>query len=287
MTRFVNPNPQYFDDEGNPLDGGKLFYYESGTSNFQTTYSDSSLNNKNTNPVILDEGRLPNDVFLDGVYRIVLQDKDGLVIFDLDPVGGDAGSRLAFADWVSTTIYNAGAIVEGSNGKYYRSIINSNLGNDPVSSPAQWEQIRFLSVWNEFVEYNAGDVVQLENGETYRSLINANLANNPETDPNTWALGTNDKSVIVKSGGGALIALRDNQLTDGSTYTLPRANTIRVGQTIVISLPDRYSDFTPTVQTSGNDTITDDSGNDSEIIFDTKRSISITLTSDGVDNWSL
>lgn len=146
MARFSNPFVQFFDKNGQPLAFGTLEFRLSGApSTLLNTYSDSSLNNANTNPVVLDgEGRLPS-VFLDGVYDVEIKDKDGVLIGQLDPVGGEGGSRFAFADFVSTTIYGINDIVEGSDGLFYISLKNSNLGNDPTTdSGANWQEILFV-----------------------------------------------------------------------------------------------------------------------------------------------
>lgn len=51
---------QFFDNNGNPLSGGKLFTYAAGTTTNQTTYTSSSGNTAHTNPIILDSaGRVP------------------------------------------------------------------------------------------------------------------------------------------------------------------------------------------------------------------------------------
>ena len=54
MARYSTPITQYLDDAGNPLVGGKLTFYASGTENLQNTYNTEALTIANTNPVILD-----------------------------------------------------------------------------------------------------------------------------------------------------------------------------------------------------------------------------------------
>ena len=41
--RFFSPNEQFFDDNGAVLNGGKLNFYETGTSTPLDTYSDETL----------------------------------------------------------------------------------------------------------------------------------------------------------------------------------------------------------------------------------------------------
>ena len=191
MARLNNPFYQFFDDAGNPLSFGKVFFYESGSNTlFLDTYSDSSLNNVNTNPQILDgEGRL-GSTFLDGVYNVVLEDRNGVQIDALDPVGGDAGSRLAFAPWVSTTIYNKNNIVEGSDERFYISAIDNNLGNDPTTGQSSgWTRIQFIEDWIDIKTYEIDDIVIGTDFLFYRSTSAANQGNDPTTDGGVnWAI---------------------------------------------------------------------------------------------------
>lgn len=55
MTAQLAPTPVFkaFDNNGNPLAGGKLYTYEAGTTTKQATYTDSIQTTQNTNPIIL------------------------------------------------------------------------------------------------------------------------------------------------------------------------------------------------------------------------------------------
>lgn len=90
MTRLSNIGKQFFDANGDPLAGGKLYFYQTGTSTLATTYSDSAETTANANPVILSaDGRMP-DVFYPGFLKVVLTDADDVVIETRDPVGFSA-----------------------------------------------------------------------------------------------------------------------------------------------------------------------------------------------------
>jgi hypothetical protein len=56
MAAMLTPSPkvQFFDANGEPLVGGKLYTYAAGTSSPLATYTDSTGNTANANPVILD-----------------------------------------------------------------------------------------------------------------------------------------------------------------------------------------------------------------------------------------
>lgn len=98
--RFQDPNPQFFDDDGDVLAGGSLTFYVTGTSTPATTYDDDDLDpgDANPNPIDLDaDGRPSVDIFLDPavVYRCVLKDANDATIWDKDPIaGGDINAAI-------------------------------------------------------------------------------------------------------------------------------------------------------------------------------------------------
>jgi hypothetical protein len=88
------PKVQFSDDDGNPLAGGKVCTYVSGSNTPQPTYTDYMGTSMNTNPVILDSAgraQIWYDTTLD--YRIVLRTAgttstcaDGTVLWTVDGV---------------------------------------------------------------------------------------------------------------------------------------------------------------------------------------------------------
>lgn len=317
MARLFDPFKQFFDGNGDPLASGTLEFFENGVySNQLATYSDASLNNANPNPVTLNgEGRLPFDIFGDGVYSVELRSKstpaspDGVLIDLLDTVGGDAGSRTAFSDWTSTIIYNIPAFVVGSDGLYYRSLSNSNLGNDPILNPGTntwWEEFKLRGIWNDSITYGIGDVVQSTIGNLWKALT-SQAANDPETDSGTnWipaidgakvpeiivleaAVIAAEKDIAIPfTGGGVMLISELNELQDGNTgYLLPAADSVDVDEYMIISQPLEFASFEPVVTADGSDVITIEGGSDTSITFDQTISKDIRLTSNGVDEWRL
>lgn len=78
--RFLLP----FADVGNgisPSDGALLTFFDEGTSNPKTTYSDFALTVPNLSPVVADGDGVFSDIFLDGNADVSLTDKDIVPIF--------------------------------------------------------------------------------------------------------------------------------------------------------------------------------------------------------------
>jgi hypothetical protein len=89
MTVAISPlynEAQYFNNDGTPLSGGKIFQYEAGSFSVnQTTYSDETGNIANPNPIVLDSsGRSPYTLYLTNglAYNLVLTLPDGTTILN-------------------------------------------------------------------------------------------------------------------------------------------------------------------------------------------------------------
>lgn len=76
---------QFFDNNGDPLSGGKLYTYTAGTVTPKQTFTNQGGATPNANPLILDSaGR--GVMFLDGSYKFRLEDSLGNLIRETDNV---------------------------------------------------------------------------------------------------------------------------------------------------------------------------------------------------------
>jgi len=84
------PKIQFFDANGNPLAGGKLYSYDAGTTTPRPTYTNYGGATPNANPVILDS-RGEANVWLDtSLYKFKLTSATDVEIWTVDNVGGAA-----------------------------------------------------------------------------------------------------------------------------------------------------------------------------------------------------
>jgi len=94
----VTPSPiggfagQFFDNNGNPLSGGKIFTYAAGTTTPQAAYTSASGVTPHSNPIVLDSaGRVPGgEIWLtDGlVYKFVIETATSILIGTYDNITG-------------------------------------------------------------------------------------------------------------------------------------------------------------------------------------------------------
>ena len=86
---------QFFDNNGAPLNAGKIYTYQAGSSTPLATYTSSSGITANANPIILGtSGRPPNDIWLtEGFfYKFILKDSSDVTIQTYDNLYGIIGA---------------------------------------------------------------------------------------------------------------------------------------------------------------------------------------------------
>lgn len=95
---FTFPIETAFDSNGNPLSGAKLYFYLTGTSTPQDTFSDDALTTPRTNPVIADSaGRFPVIYLGTNDYKVILTTSADVTIWTVDPVHGVASGSSGAA----------------------------------------------------------------------------------------------------------------------------------------------------------------------------------------------
>ena len=96
---------QFFDTNGVPLNAGKIYTYQAGSSTPLATYTDNAGLVANTNPIILGtDGRPPNEIWLsDGYfYKFILKDSSDVTIQTYDNLYGIIGTSPAPATPIPT-----------------------------------------------------------------------------------------------------------------------------------------------------------------------------------------
>ena len=87
-TTSLSPPPklQFFTANGVPLSGGLLYTYAAGTTTPLVTYTDSTGNTPNTNPIVLDS-RGEANVWLGGAsYKFALYTSASVLIWTVDNI---------------------------------------------------------------------------------------------------------------------------------------------------------------------------------------------------------
>ncbi len=132
----ANARQRFFDNNGNPLAGGKLFTYVSGTSTKQATYTDSTGATPNTNPIILDaQGECDVWRVIGETYRDVLAPAN-----DTDPPtnsfwtrDGITASSITLTSAISGILYGNGITIGGVTVSAPLAFSAGTLSFDPTN----------------------------------------------------------------------------------------------------------------------------------------------------------
>ena len=103
LSIFAGVGAQLFDNNGNPLSGGKLETYQAGTSTPLATYTSSTGNTAHTNPIVLDSaGRVPGgEIWLNYayLYKFVVRTSTNVLIATYDNIGGSFNASSIIANF--------------------------------------------------------------------------------------------------------------------------------------------------------------------------------------------
>jgi len=155
--RLLDVGRQFFDNNGDPLNGGKLYTYEAGTTTNKTTYQDDAGAASHANPIILDSsGRASAEVWgTTGAYKLKLSTSaDSEIWVRDDVVGFNDTAETAASEWLAsgltptyvsatqftfagdqTTVFHVGRRVKTTDtgGTDYATIVASSYA-DPTTT---------------------------------------------------------------------------------------------------------------------------------------------------------
>jgi hypothetical protein len=122
LSIFGGVGAQFFDNNGTPLSGGKIYTYAAGTTTPLATYTSSTGNTAHTNPIVLNSGgRVPvggeiwNELQL---YKFVLKTSAEVTIATYDNVGSSFNATAIIANFTgngSTVAFTLASAPAGEN----------------------------------------------------------------------------------------------------------------------------------------------------------------------------
>ena len=125
MAVFISPlggvAAQFFNNDGIPLSGGKLYSYTAGTTTPQTTYTTSAGTIAHANPIVLNSsGRVPGgEIWLISTpYKFVLNDSTGALIGTYDNISGIGAASYQVQNFTgdgTTTLFTLSTSSFGEN----------------------------------------------------------------------------------------------------------------------------------------------------------------------------
>ena len=125
MAVFLSPvggaAAQFFNNDGIPLSGGKLYTYTAGTTTPQVTYTSSAATIAHANPIVLNSsGRVSSgEIWLIATpYKFVINDSTGALIGTYDNISGIGAASYQVDNFTGTgsqTVFTLTAASLGEN----------------------------------------------------------------------------------------------------------------------------------------------------------------------------
>jgi len=206
MTTYLTPSPkmQFFDANGNPLAGGKLYSYASGTSTPLVTYTDSTGASANTNPIILDSRGEANVWLGTSTYTLTLKTANDVLIWSVDGVNGSFSSAN-----ISYTPAGTGAVTTTVQAKLRQTVSVQDFG--AVGDGTTDDTAAIQAAINALSAAGVGGTVLLPAG-AYKITQNLSI---------TWPNSTDQNSPgrITMKGEGADISYIYDYRSDAAAAT--------------------------------------------------------------------
>jgi len=225
LSSFAGAGAQFFDDNGNPLSGGKIYTYAAGTTTPAVTYTTSAGTVANTNPIILDAaGRTPYEIWLaiGSLYKFIVKTSTDVLIgtYDSLPSINDPYSINSLLGGVTGTNTIAATatptITAYANGATY-SFVAANTNTGAVTLSIDGLTAKSITK-NGSVALTAGDIqagklTWVEYDGTAFQLINNIVYGGSITNGNIVSLTA---PLIVANGGTGVATLAANAVVLGN-----------------------------------------------------------------------
>lgn len=223
LSALAGAGQQFFDNNGNPLSGGKLWSYQAGTTTPQTTYTTASGNVAHTNPIVLDSaGRVATgQIWLTAGsnYKFTLMTSVNVTLATWDNITGINGTGITSN--ASTVVYDpagTGAVPTTVQTKLRESVSVLDFGANTTPGTTNMAAA-FVAAKTYLDTLGGGDIIVpigvYSIGTTALVFDTPNIRIIGQGTPNRSLMDTAGASVIKYSGTGTAITLGKQPVAPG------------------------------------------------------------------------
>lgn len=267
MTNIATPMPQlrakFTSKLGIPLSGCKVYTYEPNSDILKKTWLDIDKTVENTNPILLDAAG-EADMFLDGLYRVVVKDRFGFVVYDVEKTG-------THAEWDASFVVDA-------SGQNQQQINNETVYSSRFGNLSEAEQHAFTQ--NKTLHVNNSN--SLDSPITFRVDVEFTSTGEIIQNGNPIIFNKNIKAgrYQIFKGDGGVTAFKCEEafsdwfgaVADGYTYSIDNVNTANNTYTVngtsyafgvspTVTYTDATAALQKTIDLGAKKTVITDSGN--------------------------
>lgn len=212
------PKMQFFDINGEPLVGGKVYTYEAGTTTPLDTYADNTGASVNPNPVVLN-ARGEASIWLGGgIYKFRLTDANEVEVWTVDYVSAPISA-------VSPAL-SGNIVIDSNSSNPALKITQTGFGlalrvqdsADPDATPFAIDSNGYVGLGTA-APAEALDIAN--SGKIRFSLAGAARAT-VSVDASDFLVDVNDdRNVVFKTNGVTVLTINDNLATSTVPIALP------------------------------------------------------------------
>ena len=216
---------QFFDDNGDPLSGGKIYTYAAGTTTPLVTYTSRDGVTPNTNPIILDAaGRTPQQIWsTEGLlYKYVVKASDDTLIRTWDNIGGSVVASNLGQDLANSSDNTKGDALVGFRQSDASGFLAGAVASTVNSKLQEFVSLRDFGAVGDGVADDTAAVQAALNSEkpldwgglTYRitTTVSRTYANDIYWEGRNATIlydGTHLERAVLIQGGGINIVIND------------------------------------------------------------------------------
>lgn len=232
-VRLSGPKFYVDDDNGFPLAGGKVYFYEAGSFEvLKDTFTGAQTGIANTNPVILNAAGYAG-IFLDGTYNIQVYDSNDVLVWTEEDINSNSTEEWVYcasANYISTTSFSmAGNLTSqyssrrrirvNNSGAFSYSTVKSSSFSSGVTTVVVFDSIVAANIVSACVSIVSSESFERSSFDSILEVIDANLYKGAYVTTKSYSGDWVNNSEQVAGGSNYQIVTPDEytQLTGKDT----------------------------------------------------------------------
>lgn len=144
LLNFIGPTRQLFDNNGDPLSGGKVYFYQPGTLTPVQSYTNSGLATANAHPVILDSGGRAG-IWINENADVQVHDSADVVIYTEEAINPETIVQADSFNLAINGSFESNSSGDGVNPDNWTLTVQGSAALDTSEQRSGAQSLRFIA----------------------------------------------------------------------------------------------------------------------------------------------